>query len=94
MATIVQNKELSGYIRVAGVFDVDDIKPVWFEQIDRPAAGRIFVTKVNMIWTHQEGSAKIISFAVSAGDDNNYTLVFDTEDLTWSLSVVESSPFP
>lgn len=87
MATIVQNKELAGYIRVATVFDIDEIKPVWFEQIERPAAGRIFVTKVNMLWTHQEGTAKNINFAISAADDNNYTL-------TWSLSVVETVPFP
>jgi hypothetical protein len=60
---------------------VEDLKPVWFERVDRPALGRIFVTKINVVWTHQEGSAKIISFAVSAGDDN-YTLAFNSEELT------------
>jgi len=94
MATMVQDRELPGCIRVAAVFDVEDLKPVWFDQVDRPAAGRIFVKKINMVWTHHEGSAKIISFAVSAGDDNNYTLAFDTEELVWSLSLVESVPFP
>jgi len=52
--------------------------------------------------------AKNIAFAVTAGDrnyrrpqlpatattgDRNYTLIFDTEDLSWSLSLVETVPF-
>jgi hypothetical protein len=45
-----------------------------------------------MTWTHSVGSAKIICFAVTAGD-HNYTLIFDTEELTWSLSLVETVPF-
>jgi hypothetical protein len=94
MATIVQNRELPGYIRVATVFDVDGIKPIWFEQIENPAAGRIFIRKVNLVWTHHLGTAKFQSFAVSAADYNNYTLEFDTETLTWCLSLVESTPFP
>gem|GEM_PF-2496023 len=93
MATIVQNKELPGEIRVATVFDAGGtIRPIWFEQIEHPAEGRIFVTKVNMTWSHHVGSAKIICFAVTAGD-HNYTLIFDTEELTWSLSLVVTIPF-
>jgi len=92
MATIVQNRELPGEIRVATVFDTGGaIRPIWFEQIDYPAQGRIFVTKVNMTWSYQVGSAKNIAFAVTAGDQN-YTLIFDTEELTWSLSLVETVP--
>jgi len=30
MATIVQDRELPGCIRVAAVFDVEDLKPIWF----------------------------------------------------------------
>jgi hypothetical protein len=93
MATIVQNRELPGEIRVATVFDVGStIRPIWFEQIEFPAEGRIFVTKVNMIWSYFVGSAKNISFAVTAGN-HNYTLIFDTEELTWSLSLVETVAF-
>jgi len=33
-----------------------------------------------------------IAFAVTAGG-RNYTLIFDTEDLSWSLSLVETVPF-
>jgi len=43
-----------------------------------------------MTWTHHLGSAKLISFAVTASDDHNYTLEFDTQELTWSLSIVET----
>jgi len=92
MATIVQNRDLPGEIRVATVFDTGGtIRPIWFEQIEAPAEGRIFVTKVNMIWSYLVGSAKNIAFAVTASD-HNYTLIFDTEDLTWSLSLVETVP--
>jgi len=94
MATIVQNRDLPGEIRVAAVFDTGAvIRPVWFEQLDYPAAGRIFVTRVNMTWCHNVGTARIVCFAVTAGDDRNYTLNLDTEELTWSLSLVESVPF-
>jgi hypothetical protein len=45
-----------------------------------------------MTWSHSVGCAKTVCFAVTAGD-RNYTLNFDTEELTWSLSLVESVPF-
>jgi hypothetical protein len=93
MTTIVQSRELPGEIRVATVFEPGHIRPVWFEQIENPAADRIFIKKVNLAWTHHLGAAKILSFAVSAADNNNYTLEFDTEELTWCLSLVESTPF-
>jgi len=42
MATIVQNRELPGEIRVATVFDTGGtLRPIWLEQIDYPAEGRI-----------------------------------------------------
>jgi hypothetical protein len=93
MATIVQNRDLPGEIRVATVFDAGGIiRPIWFEQIGAPAEGRIFVTKVNMTWDYMVGSARNLAFAVTAGG-HNYTLIFDTEELTWSISLVESVPF-
>ena len=45
-----------------------------------------------MTWSYYDGSAKNISFAVTAGD-HNYTLIFNTEELIWSLSLVETVPF-
>ena len=45
-----------------------------------------------MTWSFLVGSAKNISFAVTAGD-HNYTLTFNTEELTWCLSLVETIPF-
>lgn len=80
--TIVQNRELPGEIRVAIVFDTGGtVRPIWFEQIKAPAEGRLFVTKVNMTWSYLVGSARNVAFAVTAGG-HNYTLIFDTEELT------------
>ena len=93
MTTIVQDRSLHGEIRVAAVFESGNIKPVWFEQVEHPSAGRIFVKKVNLVWTHYLGTATIISFAVSAADNNNYTLVLDAQELIWSLTIAEISPF-
>ena len=93
MATIVQNRQIPGDIRVATVFEAGNIRPVWFET-EQAAADRISVTKVNMIWDHHVGSAKLISFAVTATDGNNYTLEFNTEELAWSLSIAETTPPP
>jgi hypothetical protein len=94
MATIVQNREIPGCIRVAAVFDDGTVKPVWFEILENPAADRVFIDKVNMNWVYHLGSAKIISYAVSARDGHNYTLELNTEEMTWALSVVDTLPFP
>ena len=45
-----------------------------------------------MTWNYLVGTAKNIAFAVTAGD-RNFTLIFDTKELTGSLSLVESVPF-
>lgn len=93
MATIVQNID-RGEIRVATVFDAGKIMPVWFELIKQKSADRIFVKQVNSVWSHHVGTAKIITFAVSAKDNNNYVLAFNSQSFTWSLSMVESTPLP
>jgi len=72
--------------------DIVFIRAIWSEPIDYAAEGRIFVTKVNMTWNYLVGSAKNIAYAVPAGD-RNYTLIYDTEELAWSLSLVETVPF-
>jgi hypothetical protein len=66
---------------------------VWFEQTDNLASDRIFITKICSTWSHHQGSAKIINFAVTAGG-NGYPLSLNTEEFTWALSVVEESEFP
>ena len=93
MATISKTRESSATIRVALVIESGKLKPVWFEQTDKLASDRIFVKAICSVWTHHEGSAKIMNFAVTAGG-NNYQLSLNTEAFTWVLGVVEESPFP
>jgi len=92
MALIVQQKELLASIRVALVIEAGKIKPVWFEETDRPARDRVFIKEVCYIWNHQEGAAKVINFAVSDGA-NNYRLSLNTRDFTWCYGVAETSPY-
>ena len=75
------------------MFD-DGVKPVWFEVLDQAASDRTFIDKINMVWTYQLGSAKIISYAVTGKDGHNYILELNTEELAWTLAVVETLPFP
>jgi hypothetical protein len=42
-------------------------------------------------WTHMNGAAKIISFAVYDGS-NSYELALNTKDFTWELGDVKSTP--
>jgi hypothetical protein len=86
MATI----ESSSRVRVALVIELGKIKPVWFEETDKAFRERIFVKEVCSTWTHMDGAAKIISFAVYDGS-NSYELALNTLDFTWRLRVVESS---
>ena len=93
MATIVQTKPSSANIRVALIIESGKLKPVWFELIDNRASDRIFITEICSVWTHQLGSATIINFAVTAVG-NNYQLSLNTKEVTWTMGVVEESPFP
>lgn len=93
MATISQTRESSATIRVALVIEAGKLNPVWFEQTGNRASNRIFVTKICSVWSHHQGSAKIMNFAVTAGG-NGYQLSLDTEAFTWALGVIEESPFP
>jgi len=93
MATIFQTSESSANIRVALVIESGSIKPVWFEQTDKRASDRIFIKEICSVWSHHEGWAKIINFAVAAGG-NGYRLSLNTEAFTWTLGVVDESAFP
>lgn len=93
MATISQTIPSSASIRVALVIESGKLKPVWFEQTDNLASDRIFIKEICSTWSHHQGSAKIINFAITAGG-NGYQLSLNTEAFTWVLGVVEESEFP
>lgn len=54
-------------------------------QKEKGSTDRVFVKAVNSIWAHQEGSAKVIDFAVTGGDSNCYELKLNTREFTWQL---------
>jgi len=93
MATISQAIPSSASIRVALVIESGKLKPVWFEQTDKRSSDRIFIKEICSTWSHHQGSAKIINFAITAGG-NGYQLSLNTEAFTWVLGVVEESEFP
>ncbi len=82
----VKTTQLPGPIRVALVIEQGRIKPVWFEQTDRPSRERIFVKELCHVWDYMEGAAKIMCFAVWDGA-NQYTLALNTKAFTWTLEV-------
>jgi hypothetical protein len=88
MATTVQTKTSTASIRVAMVIESGKLKPVWFENTGRTSADRIFIRQVCSIWTHHEGRAKVINFAVTDGA-NSYVLALNTLEFSWELGVVE-----
>ena len=93
MATIVSTIESPAGIRVALIIERGKIKPVWFEETDKPGRDRIFIKQISQIWTHLEGTAKVINFAVWDGT-NCYSLSLNTRDFTWKLGITEEMPFP
>ena len=90
MSPRVQRIKTSTRIRVALVIDSGKIKPVWFEESGKPANERVFIKEVSYMWTHMDGAAKIISFAVWDGS-NSYQLALNTRDFTWRLDITETS---
>jgi hypothetical protein len=76
---------------VALAIESGKLKPVWLEEV-RSAKDRIFLKEICSVWSHYQGSAKIINLAVNAGG-NGYRLSLDTEEFTWVLGVVEESEF-
>ena len=92
MATIVKTKESAANIRVALIIEKGKILPVWFEETTRRAKDRIFTKEICYKWSHMEGTAKIINFAVSDGS-NTYRLSLNTKDFTWEYGIAEEYPF-
>jgi len=93
MTTTFQTKPSSASIRVALVIESGKLKQVWFEQTGRTSADRIFIKQVCSIWSHHEGTGKVINFAVNDGS-SSYVLALNTREFTWELGVVEESEFP
>lgn len=91
MATRVETIEQSGNIRVAAVIERGRIKPVWFEQTDKPSRDRVHIKEICYIWSHMEGAAKVINFAVWDGS-NSYRLSLNTHDFSWSYGIAERTP--
>ena len=92
MATIVQTNESDANIRVALIIEQGRIKPVWFEEVGS-TRDRIFIKQICSKWSHMEGTAKIINFAVYDGV-NTYRLSLNTSKFTWKLSITEEYQFP
>ena len=93
MATIVVTKKSEAKIRVALIIEQGTIKPVWFEEVDKPAQDRIYIKQICSKWTHMEGSSKIINFSVWDGS-NTYRLTLNTKDFNWTLGIAEENIFP
>lgn len=93
MAVIVQTNKSTGKIRVALIIEGGKIRPVWFEEVDNPARDRIHIKQISYVWTHMEGVAKIINFAVWDGS-NSYHLSLNTKDFSWDMAIAEETPFP
>jgi len=75
------------------VFEYGKIRPIWFERISQLASDRVMVKMVNQVWKSRDGDAILVSYAVTAAG-NNYVLIFNSLDFTWTLQIVEESPFP
>ncbi len=93
MTTLVRTIESNSEIRVALIIEQGRIKPVWFEEIDKPGRDRIVIKEICYKWIHSEGRVKIINFSVWDGR-NNYRLSLNTVDFTWELGVAEYVSFP
>jgi hypothetical protein len=91
MSSTCQTNFVTSRVRVALIIEGGKIKPVWFEETDKPARDRVFVKAVNSTWGHQEGSAKVIDFSVTGGDSNYYLLSLNTREFTWQLWVSETT---
>jgi len=93
MAVIVQTNESHAKIRVALIIEGGKLRPVWFEEVDNPASDRVQIKEISYVWSHVEGAARIINFAVWDGT-NSYRLSLNTKDFTWSMGIAEETPFP
>ena len=93
MATIVHTKQSEADIRVALIIEQGRIRPVWFEEVDKPGRDRVHIKQICYKWSHMEGVAKIFNFAVWDGS-NTYRLSLNTKDFTWQYGIAEENTFP
>jgi hypothetical protein len=93
MAVIVQTNKSPAKIRVALIIEGGKIRPVWFEEVDNPARDRIHIKQITSVWSHMEGTVKIINFAVWDGT-NSYRLSLNTINFSWNIAIAEETPFP
>ena len=93
MAVIVQTNESHAKIRVALIIEGGKLRPVWFEEVDNPARDRIHIKQISYVWSHMEGTVKIINFAVWDGA-NSYRLSLNTKNFSWNMAIAEETPFP
>lgn len=80
---IVHTVQSEEKVKVAVVFELDRIRPVWFEILGRE---RVQVSEVCGTWYHSSGSAKIINFDVWNAPVR-YQLSFNTQDLSWKVGL-------
>lgn len=78
--------ELSDRVRVAVIIQFGKVIPKWFDILDKPSAERVQVKEVCYTWSHYEGAAKILNFAVTDGA-NTYRLSLNTKEFTWRLGI-------
>ena len=92
MSPHVQTNFKTSKIRVALIIEGGKIKPVWFEETDKPARDRVLIKSVNFSWLSQEGAAKVMHFGVTGGDATIYKLSLNTREFTWTLGIAEETP--
>jgi hypothetical protein len=68
-------------VKVAVVFELEKIRPVWFEVLGKE---RVQVGEICGVWYHSQGSARIINFDVWDGRER-CQLVYNTQELSWSV---------
>ena len=80
MATIGRVQD-TDRVKVAVVFELDRVRPVWFEIAGQE---RVQVREVCAVWYHTRGSARIMSFDVWDHCEQ-YRLEYDTQPLSWRV---------
>lgn len=77
------NESINENIDVIALFEQGRIKPLYFKWRNR----KYKIKKVNLVHSSKKGSAVLYHFSVS-DESNNYTLCFDSKDLSWELSEI------
>lgn len=93
MSPFIEDTPLSENIRVALVIEAGKLRPVWFEETDKPGRDRIYVKDVTLTYDHYEGAARIINIGVTDGN-HSYKLSLNTKTFTWKCTVSESLKYP